>query len=75
MKLTYRKDYKAPDYSISNIHLDFTLDETKTRVINTMHLKKINDAPLFLNGRYLELVSLKLDGKDFSDYSKDEEGL
>ena len=75
MKLTYRKDYKAPDYKISDIQLDFTLDETKTRVVNTMHVEKINDAPLFLNGRYLELISLKMDGKDFTDYTKDEEGI
>ena len=75
MKLTYRKDYKAPDYKILDIHLDFTLDETKTRVVNTMRVEKIKEAPLFLNGRYLELISLKVDGKDFTDYTKDEDGI
>ena len=28
----YRKDYRAPDYTITDLHLDFILDKEKTQV-------------------------------------------
>lgn len=29
----YRKDYRAPDYTITDLHLDFILDKEKHRLL------------------------------------------
>lgn len=69
MKLTYRKDYRAPDYKISATELDFTLNPEATIVKSKLHLQKINDAPLVLNGREdVTLLSVRVDGKEYQDY-------
>ncbi len=78
MKITYRKDYKKPTYSIDDIHLDFTLDETKTIVKNTMKIHRIGSKEnLILNGAYLKLISIKLDEKKLSpdEYKLSENNL
>ena len=68
MKITYRKDYQAPSYSVEAVELDFTLDETQTIVKNHMVFKRLPHAdsqtPLRLDGKYLDLRRLALNGKD-----------
>ncbi|HEY5347919.1 MAG TPA: aminopeptidase N, partial [Rhizomicrobium sp.] len=57
-------DYKAPDYRIETVALDFVLDPDATRVTATMQIARIGEpAPLVLLGEGLRLVSLKLDGR------------
>jgi len=58
------KDYRAPDYKISEIALDFVLDPKATRVGARMRVTRTGGAaPLVLNGEALKLVSVAIDGK------------
>ncbi len=72
------KDYRAPDYRISEITLDFLLDPDATRVTAKMAVARTGaDAPLVLNGEQLKLVSIALDGKPLSpaEYKVNDETL
>ncbi|MBO5997140.1 MAG: aminopeptidase N [Alphaproteobacteria bacterium] len=77
MKLTYRKDYIAPAYRILTTNLDFTLDEEKTIVKNTMKIEKIKDADLVLNGVRMKLLDIAVDGKKLTkkEYKLTEKSL
>src|ERR1700722_8990388 len=71
-------DYKAPDFHIETVRLDFSLEPEATRVTATTHIvRKTADAPLVLQGENLELMSLALDGRvlDSSEYSVDAKSL
>ena len=59
------KDYRAPDYRISEIALDFVLDPEATRVTAKSKVMRTGAAgvPLVLNGEHMELVSVAIDGK------------
>ncbi|MBN9592376.1 MAG: aminopeptidase N [Alphaproteobacteria bacterium] len=59
------KDYRAPDYKISEIALHFALEPEKTRVHATMKVARngAGKVPLVLSGEHLTLVSLAIDGK------------
>ena len=61
----YRQDYQAPDYTITEIDLDFNLDPVKTVVTAVSKVKRLNpqSSTLELNGEDLSLVSLEVDGK------------
>ena len=39
------KDYRAPDYKVSEIALDFVLDPEATRVTATMKIARSGSAP------------------------------
>lgn len=70
------KDYQAPSFQISNISLDFQLNETATIVTATSQVSKTGQqADLFLHGEHLTLLSLEIDDQPYSDYSVNEEGL
>jgi len=72
------KDYRAPDYRISEIALDFRLDPAATRVNAKMQVARTGaDVPLVLNGEQLKLVSVALDGRALSpaDYNVDDKFL
>src|ERR1700754_5128506 len=73
------KDYRAPDYTISEIALDFVLDPESTRVKATTKVTRAASAPcpLVLNGEHLKLVSVAIDGKALSasDYAVTESTL
>src|SRR5665213_2118891 len=58
------KDYRAPDYRISEIALAFALDPQSTRVTATMKVARQGGAvPLVLNGEHLTLILVAIDGK------------
>ncbi|HEY4275007.1 MAG TPA: aminopeptidase N [Rhizomicrobium sp.] len=64
-------DYKAPDFRIQTIHLDFALDPEATRVKAKLAIiRKSAGAPLVLHGEELKLVSIAVDGRalDGSEY-------
>src|ERR1700712_3116817 len=66
------KDYRAPDYHIGEIALDFQLDPAKTRVTATSKVVRKGAAnPLVLEGEELQLVSVAIDGRvlDASEYA------
>lgn len=76
-KAKYRKDYKKPDYTISDIFLEFQLDEQQTKVTAKSLVHKLNPeaTKLHLDGQSLELVSIKLNDEPFSQYEKVNDGL
>ena len=53
----YRGDYQAPAFWVDTVALTFDLDTAKTRVLNTMRLRRNPDAPL---------QALRLDGEDLN---------
>ncbi|MGH6828469.1 MAG: aminopeptidase N [Rhizomicrobium sp.] len=60
-------DYKAPDFRIETVHLDFRLDPDATRVAAKLEVvRKIPDAALTLHGEGLKLLSLALNGRPLS---------
>ena len=57
-------EYTAPAWLIETVHIDATLDDTRTRVVATLHLKpnpNTASGPLVLDGDELVLESLALD--------------
>jgi aminopeptidase N len=64
-------DYKAPDFHITAVHLDFTLDPEATRVHATLTIERLGDvpdhAPLVLHGEDQKLLSLALNGTPLAD--------
>ncbi|EKT62069.1 aminopeptidase N [Providencia burhodogranariea] len=73
----YRQDYQAPDYTISEIDLDFILDPTKTVVTATSQVKRINpqSSSLELHGEDLVLVSVEVNGQSWAHYKEQESKL
>ncbi|HXL99681.1 MAG TPA: aminopeptidase N [Rhizomicrobium sp.] len=57
------KDYRAPDYRISELALTFALDPEATRVTAISKVSRVGDGPLVLNGEHMTLVSVAIDGK------------
>lgn len=72
-------NYRAPDYKVSEIALDFVLEPLATRVGARMRVTRtgLEGAPLILNGEALKLISVAIDGKLLSadQYSLDTELL
>ncbi|MDY6466140.1 MAG: hypothetical protein SPK65_06040, partial [Succinivibrio dextrinosolvens] len=67
-KAQKRTDYKAPNFTATDIDLTFTLDDTKTIVKNVTRFKRLTSdakAPLILNGEELKLNYLKVDGINY----------
>lgn len=69
-QVKYRHDYKSPDYTITDIDLDFVLDAQKTTVtaVSKVKCQGTDGAPLILNGEDLTLVSLSVDGQAWPHY-------
>ncbi len=62
------KDYRAPDYHIGEIALDFVLDPKATLVTATSKVVRTGAAaPLVLDGEELKLVSVAIDGRKLSE--------
>jgi len=59
----YLKDYKAPDFLIQEVSLNFDIYEAKTIVTADLHIKRNgrHKRPLKLNGEELKLLSVSLD--------------
>jgi aminopeptidase N len=70
----FLKDYAKPAFSITDIYLEFDLDDTQTQVRATSKVKRNfcdNNAisgDLVLDGIDLELLSVEVDGQKYSDY-------
>ncbi len=60
------KDYMPPAYKVAHTDLSFEIFDGKTIVTAKTQYTKNNDneAPLFLEGEELKLISCKLDGKE-----------
>lgn len=73
----YRKDYRAPDYTITDVVLDFDLSADDTVVTAVSHLVRQSEhaQPLVLNGEGLTLVSVAVNGQSVTDYQQDSHSL
>lgn len=73
----YRKDYRAPDYTITDVALDFDLSADDTVVTAVSHLVRQSEhaQPLVLNGEGLTLVSVAVNGEPVTDYQQDSHSL
>ncbi|HAD41957.1 MAG TPA: aminopeptidase N [Plesiomonas shigelloides] len=73
----YRKDYRAPDYTITDVVLDFDLSADDTVVTAVSHLVRQSEhaQPLVLNGEGLTLVSVAVNGQPVTDYQQDSHSL
>ncbi|WP_409439375.1 aminopeptidase N [Psychromonas sp. GE-S-Ul-11] len=70
-------DYRPSDYTISTIDLEFDLFDNQTKVKAVSQVKRVSTdvTPLFLYGEALTLVSLLVDGTEYSDYQLVEDGI
>ena len=67
--ITRREDYQAPGFWIDNVDLVFDLDPVKTRVLNTMLIRRNPDVapqPLRLDGEDLNLSRVLVNGQGTS---------
>ncbi|MFK3618872.1 aminopeptidase N [Pasteurella multocida] len=76
-KAKYRKDYRTPDFTVTDISLDFQLDPKKTLVTATSQFRRLNPQAqkLRLDGHSFQFSSLKLNGRDFKHFEQDGESL
>ncbi|VEI78145.1 Aminopeptidase N [Mannheimia haemolytica] len=76
-KAKLRKDYRAPDFTITDIYLDFQLDPDRTFVTSKLTVVRKNPeaTTLRLDGHSFDFLSLKYDGVPFSAFQKDDESL
>lgn len=76
-QVKYRHDYRAPDYTISDIALNFVLDAQKTHVTAVSQVVRQGEAgaPLKLDGEGLTLLSLTVDGQDWLHYQVENDGV
>ena len=72
-------DYRPPAYLVDEIHLDFDLQPSATRVKARLSLRRNGDhaEPLVLNGERLTSISVAIDGRRLAegDYAIDAEYL
>ncbi|MFD2176586.1 aminopeptidase N [Veronia pacifica] len=73
----YRKDYQAPEFTISHIDLTFDLKDKETRVVARSQVKQnlAGATALTLDGEGLKLIRIEVDGQDWSDYRVEESTL
>ena len=79
-KAKYRKDYKQPDFTVTDIFLDFQLDPGKHTVVTAKTtFQRLNDecnTPTDqLDGHGFQFASIKFNGEDFKHYHQDHESL
>ncbi|MFD1805701.1 aminopeptidase N [Pasteurella oralis] len=76
-KAKYRKDYRKPDFTVTDIFLDFQLDPKKTIVTAISQYQRLNPeaTKLRLDGNSFQFSTLKLNGKDFKQFEQDGESL
>jgi len=69
----YRDDYRAPDFTITDINLEFDLDPNKTLVTAVSQVKRLNEraTDLVLDGDDLTLVRLDINGDTWTAYSEE----
>lgn len=76
-------DYRPPEFLIDTVHLDIALAPSKTRVVSKLEIRRnpnsaaTGKVPLKLDGEFLKLESVTLDGKKLkpSSYRIDDTSL
>lgn len=69
----YRHDYRAPDYTITDINLEFSLnaDTTTVTAVSKVVRQGQEGEPLILNGEDVQLLSISVDGQEWSYYRQE----
>ncbi|OOE88168.1 aminopeptidase N [Salinivibrio sharmensis] len=69
----YRDDYRAPDFTITDINLEFDLNPNNTLVTAVSQVKRLNSdaTDLVLDGDELTLVRLDINGDPWTAYSEE----
>ena len=67
-----RQNYLPFPYDIATVRLEFDLDPADTLVRSLLEVRRTGDGPLVLNGEDLELVSVKVDGRDWSGHYQED---
>lgn len=72
----YRKDYQSPSHTISEIDLTFDLYDSASIITAVSSIKQEKDSStLVLDGEGLKLVSVLVDGQEWSQYEQSETQL
>ncbi|MGF1834348.1 aminopeptidase N [Photobacterium sanguinicancri] len=73
----YRADYQAPEYTITDIALDFDLHDTAARIVAVSQVKRLaeQDAALKLDGDALTLIRVEVNGEAWTQYEETSAGL
>ncbi|MCF8779912.1 aminopeptidase N [Vibrio sp. IRLE0018] len=72
----YRKDYKAPSHTITDIDLTFDLYDHHTRVTAVSEVKQMGESDVLeLDGETLKLKSVKVNGENWTAYEVKEASL
>jgi aminopeptidase N len=71
-----RQDYRPPDFRVRHLTLDFDLEPHATICKARIEIERTGepDAPLVLDGRKLDLVSVALDGAELGEAHYDRDG-
>ncbi|MCQ1060449.1 aminopeptidase N [Photobacterium sp. ZSDE20] len=70
----YRSDYQAPEFTISDLSLEFDLHDTATRVVAISKVEQQVEGAtsMELDGDALTLVRLEINGESWTDYAESE---
>lgn len=70
----YRSDYQSPDFTITDISLEFDLYDTATKVLAVSKVIRQKDTAttLELDGDHLKLVRIEINGVAWSDFAEGE---
>jgi len=73
-KTIYLKDYTPYPFKVETLDLNFDIHDGYSVVTAKSRFIRTDDSvsEVFLNGEELELLSLKIDGKEINDYTKDD---
>ncbi|AZG08035.1 aminopeptidase N [Pigmentiphaga sp. H8] len=67
-----RQNYLPFPYDITTVRLEFDLDPADTLVRSLLEVRRTGEGPLVLNGEDLELVSVKVDGRDWTGHYQED---
>lgn len=68
-------DYQPCAYTVATLDLSFELAPTATKVTAVSQMTKVAEGELILDGQHLELVSLRVNGENWQDYTVNSEQL
>ncbi|MGF1736760.1 aminopeptidase N [Photobacterium satsumensis] len=70
----YRSDYQAPEFTITDLSLEFDLHDTETRVIAISKVEQQVEgaSSMELDGDALTLVRIEINGESWTDYAESE---
>ncbi len=76
-KTIYLKDYTPYPFEIESLNLNFDIHDGYTIVTATSKFKRINEntKDIFLYGEELELISIKTNGTEITDYTKTDSSI